>query len=244
MKIFVDTANLKDIEESLKRGFISGVTTNPSLLAKEPKSDFEKHVCQIVELIKKYQDGAHLSVEVFSQDSKEILSQAKHFKETFQYDHLSVKVQVGWDELEVIKELAKNGISVNCTACMNVTQAIMAAHAGAQYVSLFWGRIRDGRSDDKFKKEREESLKNRALDMDDFDPAKVVQRTRQLIDQAGLSAEIIAGSMRGVLDVRDAALAGAHIVTVPPKFFKDMISHYKTDEVVKQFLTEFNKWLK
>ena len=244
MKIFVDTANLQEIEETLKRGFIQGVTTNPSLLAKEPKSKFEEHISKIVELLKKYQDGAHLSVEVFSQDPKEILKQAKYFKQTFQYDSLSIKVQVGWNELEVIKELSENGISVNCTACMNVTQAMMAAWAGAKYVSLFWGRIRDGGSDEKFKNERDMAFKNKSLDNDDFDPAKVVRRTRQLIDQTGLNAEIIAGSMRGVLDIRDAVLAGAHIVTVPPKLFKDMISHFKTDEVIRQFLTDFDNWLK
>jgi len=81
------------------------------------------------------------------------------------------------------------------------------------------------------------------LDKNDFDPFWVVKSTRQILDQDKIPSEIIAGSMRGAVDVRDARLAGAHIVTVPPKFFPDMISHFKTDQVVNQFLTDFEKWL-
>src|SRR3989338_863977 len=114
MKIFVDTANLSEIEAALRRGFVRGITTNPSLLAKEPKTAFEGHIGKIVELIKKYQPEAHLSVEVFSQDSDEILEQARRFRDEFQYEHLSIKVQVGWNELEVIHKLKKENFSVNC----------------------------------------------------------------------------------------------------------------------------------
>ncbi len=243
MKIFIDTANLVDIEEALRRGFAHGITTNPSLLAKEPKSSLAKHIGKIIELINKYQPGIHLSVEVFSRDPKTIIEQAHHMMNHFNYPQMSIKVQVGWDELETIKKLSKAGISVNCTACMNVTQAVMAARAGAKYVSLFWGRIRDGGLDEKMSKERDEAKNRRALDKNDFNPYKVVQATRRIFDQDKIPAEIIAGSMRGVIDVRDARLAGAHIVTVPPKYFPDMINHFKTEEVVNQFLSDFEKWL-
>src|SRR3990167_1036867 len=101
MKIFIDSANLAEIEEGLKRGFASGITTNPSLLAKEPKGSFEGHIGKIIDLIKKYQPGIHLSVEVFSRDKDEILKQAKSFMDKFGYPQLSIKVQIGWDELEV-----------------------------------------------------------------------------------------------------------------------------------------------
>lgn len=243
MKIFIDSANLADIEAGLTRGFASGITTNPSLLAKEPKGSFEAHISKIVALIKQYQPGIHLSVEVFSRDSAEMLAQAERFVREFAYPEISIKVQVGWNELEVIKRLSSRGISVNCTACMDVTQAIMAARAGAKYVSLFWGRIRDGGSDSASAGDRADRYARKALDLRDFDPAWVVRSTRELLDKSGLPAEIIAGSMRSVADVRDAALAGAHIVTVPPKFFPDMISHFKTDQVVNQFLTDFSEWL-
>ena len=86
-------------------------------------------------------------------------------------------------------------------------------------------------------------INKKALDGDDFNPFKVVQATRQIFDQDKIPSEIITGSMRGAVDVRDARLAGAHIVTVPPKFFPDMISHFKTDQVVNQFLSDFEKWL-
>ncbi|MCR4334648.1 MAG: fructose-6-phosphate aldolase [Patescibacteria group bacterium] len=223
MKIFIDSANLLEIENALKKGFISGVTTNPSLLAKEPKSGFEKHIKKIVTLLNKYDSKLSLSVEVFSRDPKEIIEQAKRFKKIFKYKNLSIKVQIGWNELEAINTLSKAGISVNCTACMNVTQALLATNAGARYVSLFWCRIRDG-----------------ALDK----PQDVVSATRKLLDEGKSKSEIIAGSIRSVEDVRDAFIAGAHIVTVPPKFFIPMVEHFKTTEAVDQFFKDFTAWQK
>src|SRR3989344_7222820 len=242
MKLFVDTANLTDIESAFRRGFVEGVTTNPSLLAKEPKTKFELHIGEIVNLIRKYKDGAHLSVEVFSNDPDEILRQAKNFIKVFNYPSLSIKIQIGWNELEVIHRLAKEGIAVNCTACMTVSQAVMAAQAGARYVSLFWGRIRDAGKEEKFPSEREKLLTEGVLDKDDFDPGKIVSQTRELLDKLNLPTEIIVGSIRKVTNIRDAHASGAHIVTVPPKFFKPMVSHYKTDEVVEIFLKDFQAW--
>jgi transaldolase len=242
MKIFIDSANLAEIESALKRGFIQGITTNPSLLSKEPKSSFEGHVGKIIELIQKYKPGIHLSVEVFSKDPQEMIAQAQRFVDQFQYKQMSIKVQIGWNELEVISELTKRGISVNCTAIMTVSQALMAASAGAKYVSLFWGRIRDGGTEEATKDKREDLLARKVVDMQEYDPAFAVRSTRELLEKGKYDCEIIAGSIRSVTDVRDAALAGAHIITTPPKFFVDMTSHYKTDQVVEQFLTDFSSW--
>ncbi len=241
MQLFVDTANLKDIEEALKRGF-SGITTNPSLLAKEPKSKFKSHIGKIVGLIEKYNPKTHLSVEVFSTEAKEILKQAKNFKKNFGLDGLSIKIQIGWNELEIIRVVREEEISVNCTCNMSVAQGLLAATAGAEFVSFFWGRIRDGgkREHDS---ERENLTGKQTLSETDFNPFSVVERARKLFDDSYPEAKIIAGSMRGVNDIIDAGLAGAHIVTIPPKFFKDMVSHFKTDEVVKQFLSDFKQWL-
>ena len=100
MKIFIDSANIEEIEGALKRGFIKGVTTNPSLLAKEPKSSFEVHVGKIIDLINRYQPGIHLSIEVFSKDKDEILKQAQDFVKGFNYPQISIKVQVGWNEFQ------------------------------------------------------------------------------------------------------------------------------------------------
>lgn len=227
MKIFADTANLREIEEALKRGFIRGVTTNPSLLSQEPKDNYLVHIARIVELLNRYQGSygegirLHLSVEVFSRDTAEIIRQAQEFSEKLNYRHLSVKVQIGWDELEAIARLSKSGFSVNCTCCMSVNQAVMAAAAGARYVSLFWGRIRDGGAD----------------------PFLVVSDAKELLQKDYPNVEIIVGSIRQITDITDAGLAGADIVTVPPKFYPQMIGHFKTDEVVNQFLTDFKNWL-
>lgn len=223
MKIFIDTANLQEIEEALQRGFISGVTTNPSLLAKEQKTAFKDHILGIIALIKRYRTKKiHLSVEVFSRNPDEILRQARDFRQSFGYEDLSIKVQVGWDELGVIRDLAYSGFSVNCTCCMKTEQAILAAAAGAKFVSLFLGRIRDSGGD----------------------PFTVVGRTRTLLDKSYPDTQIIVGSIRKETDIIEAGIAGAHIVTVPPKFFEGMASHPKTEEVVTEFLTKFQEWLK
>lgn len=260
MKIFIDSANLNDIEAALKRGFIRGVTTNPSILANEPKTAFKDHIKKIVDLIHRYQPDAHLSVEVFSKNPDEILRQARDFIETFRHPHLSVKVQIGWDELEAIRMLSQDGVSINCTCCMTISQAAMAAAAGARYVSLFWGRIRDiGTIEEKLQdptlsaekrmvlvshaRLKQEYLKRGALQESHFDPAYVVQKTREIFDRLYPNTEIIAGSMRSTSDVKNAGLAGAHIVTVPPIFFPDMVSNFKTDEVVNEFLRDFEKWM-
>lgn len=275
MKIFVDTANLDEIKAALDTGMVDGVTTNPSLLAKEPKSKFEEHIEKIIGLLRGYNIHLlqsvplHLSVEVFSKNPDEISKQARYFKETFGYPGLSVKVQIGWNELKIIKDLEEDGIAVNCTACMTVSQALMAAKANASYVSFFWGRIRDGspkvisekrlkalndKRIEEFEKlhhqgaEAADLIKSGALTEDDFNPFSVVRRTREFFDRdIDTHSEIITGSMRSIWDVRDAMLAGAHIVTVPYKFFPEMpklVQHFKTDEVIQQFLSDFENWMK
>ena len=221
MKIFVDSANLNEIEEALKRGFPKGVTTNPSILSKEEKCDFRDHVQNIITLLQKYGYQIPLSVEVFSTDPKEMLRQAEDFVKYFgDYPHLYVKVPIGWNELEVISELKKRGIKVNCTCCMSLNQAIMAAQAGADFVSLFYNRIRDI----------------------GYDANVVVKSVCSLFKQWDLPAQVIVGSIRHIGDVNEAFLAGADIVTIPPKFFTQMLAHPKTDEAVSQFLSDFKNW--
>ena len=110
---------------------------------------------------------------------------------------------------------------MNCTCCMSFTQALLAAQAGSDFVSLFYGRIRDHGTD----------------------PTEVVRQVRTALAENGVGSEIIVGSIRQVEDITEAFAAGAHIVTVPPQFFREMAWHEKTDEVVKQFLTDFEAWL-
>ena len=222
MKIFVDSANLNDIEEALERGFPAGVTTNPTIVSQEERGDFTERIKAIIALLHKYDREIPLSVEVFSSNPVEMLSQAESFIAELGYDPLYVKVPIGWDELAVIRELKSRGVKVNCTCCMSFAQALLAAQAGSDFVSLFYGRIRDHGTD----------------------PTEVVRQVRTALAENGVGSEIIVGSIRQVEDITEAFAAGAHIVTVPPKFFREMAWHPKTDEVVKQFLDDFEAWMR
>jgi len=222
LKIFVDSANLSEIEEALQRGFAAGVTTNPSILSKEQRTDFKLHIKKIIALLEKYRCRIPLSVEVFSTEPREMLRQAKEFAEEFGgYEGLNIKVPIGWNELAVIHELKARGMRVNCTCCMSFNQAVMAASAGADFVSLFYGRIRDI----------------------GYDAFSIVERVHRTFREGAVPTQIIVGSIRHICDINEALLAGADIVTVPPKFFPQMVSHPKTDEAVGQFVDDFRKWM-
>jgi len=222
MKLFVDTANLRDLETALQRGFPSGVTTNPSILAKEERRDYREHIRDMISILAAAGREIPLSVEVFTTDCDAMIRQAEEFVSEFgDYEGLTIKVPVGWDELRVISALANKGVPVNATCAMSVNQALLAANAGARYVSLFWGRVRDM----------------------GYDAGVVVADVRQILDRAAASTEIIVGSIRHLMDVNQAVLAGAHIVTVPPPFLVKMSEHPKTDEAVQQFVTEFADWI-
>ncbi len=219
MKIFLDTANLEEIEKGLQRGIFSGITTNPALFSKEPKSDYFSHIKKIVELCQKYNQEIPLSVEVFQTDPQKIYEQAKEFVSKINYSNLNIKIPIGLEELEVIKKLGNEGLRVNCTCGLNESQAILACAAGVRYFSLFAGRIKDIGGD----------------------PARVIKNTHQLLQ--GTNTEIIVGSIRHMQDVADAFLAGADIVTVPPNILEKMAIHPKTTEAVNQFLNDFQQWI-
>jgi transaldolase len=222
MKIFVDSANLVEIEEALQRGFPAGITTNPSILSREEKCDFREHVNRIIQLVEKHGYDIPLSVEVFSTRPEEMIAQAEEFVRYFgHYGSLNVKIPIGWDELGVIRELRRRQIKVNCTCCMSYNQAVMAAQAGANFVSLFFGRIKDM----------------------GYDAAAVVRSVHETFREWGCPSQIIVGSIRHIQDVNEAMQAGADIVTVPPKFFRSLVAHPKTDEAVNQFVTDFRNWL-
>lgn len=223
MKIFIDSANVKEIEEALQRGIDSGITTNPSLLSKEERTDYREHIRKIIQTVRRYGEDIPLSVEVFTQDPREMLPQVEEFLGSFgDYKKLTVKIPIGWDELVVIRELRKRNILVNCTCCMSFNQAVLAARAGANYVSLFYNRIRDI----------------------GYDAASIVRQVHTVFREWNVPSEIIVGSIRHIHDVNEAFQAGADIVTIPPKFFRQLASHPKTDEAVHQFVTDFQKWQK
>ena len=217
MKLFIDTANLEQIEDVFSKGVISGVTTNPSLLSKEPKADFYDHVKKIADLC----DGIPLSVEVFATEPEKMIEQAHEIVQRLQYPNLNIKIPIGYRELEVIKSLSSSGIPVNCTCCFTATQLQLAAAAGARYVSLFYNRLLD----------------------DDGDPLTVLRNTRAFIDANDLNCEIISGSIRKAEDVSNAWSAGCHIVTAGHKIVVEMTKHSQTDKSVNGFLEDFKKWM-
>jgi len=222
MKLFLDTANLADIETALQKGFITGITTNPSLMAKEPKGNYIEHMKKIVELIDKYSNPVSLSVEVFAQDKEEIIIQAEELVGEIQYENLSIKVPIGWEELEAIYRLSIEGISVNCTCIFSEAQCMLATNAGARYISIFGNRVKELRGS--------------------F--TQTVGATRKWLDMNNITkTEIIMGSIRSGIDIVDAQLAGAHIVTAGLPHYIKMSEHPGTTASVDQFMTDFEGWL-
>lgn len=221
MKLFIDSADIGEIEKWLSAGIRDGITTNPSLLKKAGVTDPVLAWRGIVDLIKKYSlTPLSLSVEVFKDDAEGMVEQAKDFVSKLNYLGTTIKIPIlgtdGTDRLEVIRILSDLKIAVNCTACVHWFQAFSAAKAGAKYVSLLYCRSNDAGLD--------------GLDM--------ITRTRRLIDQHGLVSEIIIGSIRQAKQVFQVYDAGAHIITVPPKFFPELLFHQKSVDTQKQFLAD------
>ena len=222
MKLFLDTANLADIETALQKGFIKGITTNPSLMAKEPKGNYIDHMKKIVELIDKYSNPISLSVEVFAQNKEKIIIEAEELVSEIQYENLSIKVPIGWEELEAIYQLSIEGISVNCTCIFSEAQCMLATNAGARYISIFGNRVKDLQGS--------------------F--TQTIGATRKWLDMNNITkTEIIMGSVRSGIDIVDAQLAGAHIVTAGLPHYIKMSEHPGTDASVNQFMTDFKGWL-
>lgn len=221
MKIFIDTADLAEIEKWLATGILDGITTNPSLLKKAGLTDPLEAWKRIVALKSEYTaEPLSLSAEVFCDDAEEMAGQAKRFVKELNYPGLAIKIPIlsseGENRLAVINELAKQKIAVNCTGCVFWLQAFAAAKAGAKYVSLLYRRSIDA----------------------GLDGREMIRKTRELIDRHGLKAEIIAGSIRETKDVFDCYEAGAHIVTIPPQFLPKILFHQKSADTQKQFLED------
>jgi transaldolase len=221
VKLFLDSASLTDIDECLARGILKGVTTNPSLLAKQPKTDFVGHIRKIADLFRSHQQILPLSVEVFARHAKDMRAQALELVDAIGYENVNIKIPMGWDEMGVIHQLVRDGVRVNCTCLFTEAQCIIAAEAGATYVSIFFARLRDVQGD----------------------PLAVITNTRQVLDQAGSPAEIIVGSIRSDRDIVDSHIAGAHIVTAGAEYFKKMTQHPQTTKSIDGFLSDFEKWL-
>jgi transaldolase len=211
MQIFLDTANIDQIKQAAKLGIISGVTTNPSLLAKETTNDYEsvtKKICAII-------DGP-VSVEVLSETADEMIKEAR-VKATWA-PNVNIKIPICPAGLEATSVLSKEGIKINMTLCFSANQALLGALAGATYVSIFIGRLDDAGQDGM----------------------QVVYDTLDILgNYPDLEAQVIAASIRNPVHVTNAALAGAEVATVPYAILMQMVQHPMTDIGIKRFLADW-----
>ncbi len=220
MRVFVDSANQNEIENWLGQGVVDGVTTNPSIMFKDGATDLEECARRLAGFL----GERPLSVEVTSNDRDIMVKQARTFATWAR--NIVVKIPIvnefGESCLGVMHRLSQEGIGVNATAILSFNQALLAAKTGATYVSIFAGRVADEGSD----------------------PAVTIRNVRQWLDDWDLPSHIIVGSIRSVMDIQNAALAGAHIVTIPPQFLPKMVDHRYTRETVRQFVQDAEKTLK
>ncbi len=217
MEIFLDTSKIAEIEKWLRHGVIDGVTTNPSIMFKDGHRDMRTTIREIAALIA----PRPVSAEVYTNDPEEMLEQAREFASWAEnvVAKITVITQQGEACLRVIKTLEEENIRVNCTAVLSFNQSVLAAKAGATYISLFVGRIND----------------------EGNDGPEVVRKTRQWLDQWSYRSKIIVGSIRSVMDIQQAAMAGAHVITIPPEFLSKMVDHKYSRETVAQFVADGRK---
>ncbi len=205
MKFFLDTANVEEIREIASMGLCDGVTTNPTLIGKAGK-DFEatiKEICSIV-------DGP-VSAEVMGKTAEEMIEEARGIAKWA--DNIVVKIPMGKEGLKAIKVLSSESIKTNCTLIFSVAQGLLAAKAGATYISPFIGRIDDL----------------------GFDGMDLIENLRIVLDNYGFETEIIAASVRSLAHVEEAALMGSDIATIPSNIFSKLWDHLLTDVGIERF---------
>jgi transaldolase len=211
MKFFADTADIDDIRELVSMGLIDGVTTNPSLIAKSGR-DFKQVVKEICALVE-----GPVSAEVTALDTDGMVTEGRHLAELA--PNIAVKVPLTWDGLKACRALTQGGTMVNVTLCFNANQALLAARAGATFVSPFIGRLDDV----------------------GLNGMEVIEEIRAIYDNYDFSTAILAASIRTVNHVKQSALAGADVATVPPAILKSLAQHPLTDKGVDMFLADWKK---
>ena len=209
MKLFIDTANVDEIREVNDCGVICGVTTNPSLIAKEGR-DFKEVITEITSIVE-----GPISAEVISLVSSEMVEEALELAKI--HDNIIIKIPMTEDGLKAVKILKSKGIKTNVTLVFSANQALLAARAGASYVSPFVGRMDD--------------IGNEGMN--------VIEDIITVFEVHGLDTEIISASIRHPMHVIDSAKTGAHIATIPYKVFKQMLFHPMTDLGIEQFLSDW-----
>lgn len=209
MKIFIDTANVEEIRKASKLGVLSGVTTNPSLIAKEGRDikDVVEEICSIV-------DGP-ISAEVMSLNGDEMVKEARELSKI--HKNIVIKIPMCEEGLKAVSILSKEGIKTNVTLIFSPLQALLAARAGASFVSPFIGRLDD--------------IGNPGIE--------IVREISEMFDIHGIETEIISASIRNPMHVLDAAMAGSHIATIPYNVIVSMTKHPLTDAGIEKFIKDY-----
>jgi len=211
VKFFIDTANIDEIRDAARLGILDGVTTNPSLVAKEGKK-FEAVIAEICELV----DGP-VSAEVTALDYDGMMAQAHPLARI--HKNVTIKVPLTKDGLRACKALRGEGTKVNVTLCFSPSQALLAAKCGATFISPFVGRLDDVSSDGM----------------------ELIRQIRAIYDNYGYTTQILAASIRHPMHVVDCALAGADVGTMPYKVMTQLYEHPLTDIGLKKFLEDWEK---
>lgn len=213
MKFFVDTADLDEIREASEMGVLDGVTTNPSLMKKAGNVDFHEHIFKICELV----DG-DVSAEVTATDYDGIMEEAHTLAAI--HENVVVKVPLILDGIKAIRSLSDENIRTNCTLCFSPTQALIAAKAGATYISPFIGRVDD--------------ISTEGL--------RLIEQIVTIYANYGFETEILAASIRHPMHVVEAAMLGADVATMPLSVIKQLIKHPLTDSGLERFLADWKAY--
>ncbi len=210
MKFFIDTADLDEIREAHDLGVLDGVTTNPSLCYKVGVEDFETHVAKICGIVE-----GDVSAEVIATEHDEIIEEAHSL--SLIADNVVVKIPLIKDGIKAIKTLADEGIRTNCTLCFSASQALLAAKAGAAYISPFIGRVDDISSDGM----------------------RLIADIVQIYQNYSYETEVLAASIRHPTHVKQAAKLGAHVATMPMKVINQLLQHPLTDNGLERFINDW-----
>lgn len=212
MKFFIDTANLDEIREASEMGLIDGVTTNPSLIAKEKDVDFKEHIAKICELVK-----GDVSAEVTALDTEGMLREGRELAKIA--PNVVIKCPLTLEGLKATRIFKDEGTKVNVTLCFSPAQALLAAKSGASYISPFIGRLDDIGQDGM----------------------QLIRDIVQIYDNYGFPTEVLAASIRHPMHIVDSALAGADVATIPFKVIQQLVKHPLTDKGLESFLNDWKK---
>jgi transaldolase len=212
MKFFIDTANLDEIKEANELGLIDGVTTNPSLVAKEGKVDFKKHLAKICEMV-----AGDISAEVTALDTEGMLKEGREFAKVA--SNVVVKCPLTLDGLKATRIFREEGTKVNVTLCFSAAQALLAAKAGASYISPFVGRLDD--------------IGQNGM--------ALIADIVQIYDNYNYDTEVLVASVRHPMHIVESALLGAHVATIPFKVIQQLVKHPLTDKGLEGFLSDWKK---